>query len=139
MTHKSQRGVALIAAIFLVVVIGAAVTLLAVLSSRNSQQTTQSLLLVRAQLAANAGLEATIQSIVLNPTTGLCATAPAETTSTVSVPAYSDYLVTVTCQRVPYNRPSQEIFIYNLVGQAEFGSPNNADYVWAELTATIEL
>lgn len=131
MTFRKQRGVALIAAIFLVVVIGAAVTLLAVLSSRNAQQTTQSLLLLRAQMAASAGLEATIQSIV---STGAC-----PTSSNVSVPAYSDYNVEVTCQAVPYNRPSQEIDIFNLVSQAEFGSAESPDYVWAELISAVEL
>ncbi|MFT7291048.1 MAG: hypothetical protein ACI9D8_001504, partial [Reinekea sp.] len=51
MNRTAERGVALIAAIFLVVIIGAGVVLLSILSVRNSQQTTQNLLQIRAQLS----------------------------------------------------------------------------------------
>jgi type II secretory pathway component PulK len=133
---KKESGIALIAAIFLVVVIGAAFIVLASLTVRNTQQSTQNLLKARAQLAANAGLEATVQRIILNPTaTGWCN----NTATTVNVAAYSNFTVQVNCDRSDYNRPSQQIALYTLTATAEYGSSNDNDYVWTEISATIEL
>jgi len=134
MNLKKQKGVALIAAIFLVVVIGGAVVLLSVLSLRNSQQTTQNLLQFRAQAAANAALEFAVQSLV----EGIDCSNPALNGAT-NIPQFSDFTVTLSCASNNYNRPSQSITILNLSAIAQFGSPNAPDYVWTQIDATIEL
>lgn len=131
MSLRHQQGVALIAAIFLIVIISAAVTVLSVLASRNSQAVSQSLLQSRAQQAANAGLEFSIQSIV---NTGIC---PAITT--ITVPSYSDYVVEITCDSAQYNTSSDPVTLFTLESSAEFGNENNLDYVWAKTSATVEL
>jgi len=138
---QNQTGIALIAAIFLVVVIGAALVLLATLSIRGSQQTTQNLLQARSQMAANAGIEWMIQTLVINTATAPCAsvTSPPATTTTVVLPAYSGFSVVVRCDYTTFNRPSQRKTLYNLTATAEFGSVSDADYAWAEVEATIEL
>lgn len=133
---KKESGIALIAAIFLVVVIGVALIVLASLTVRNTQQSTQNLLKARAGLAASAGLEATVQRIILAPAaTGWCN----NTASAVTIPAYTDFTVQVSCVRNDYNRPSQQIALYTLTATAEYGSSNDNDYVWTEISATIEL
>lgn len=128
---KRESGIALIAAIFLVVVIGAALVILATLSVRNSQQTTQNLLQARAYLSASAALEYAVQTIV--------ETASCPTNGPVSVPSYSDFSVNLNCSSNAYNRPSQEITLFELTATAEFGTVDSADYVWTEQKATIEL
>lgn len=133
---KKQQGVALIAAIFLVVVIGAALVFLATLSLRNTQQTTQNLLQMRAQLAAQAGLDATVQRLVMAPGSAAWCNGAA---LTISVPVYAAYDVSVRCQQKTFNRPSQEIPIFELSATAEYGSNADPDYTWTEISATIGL
>lgn len=133
--RKQQQGIALIAAIFLVVIIGSALVLLATLSTRNSQQTTQSLLQIRAQIAAQAGLEYAVQRLVLAPTN----TAWCTGTQSVSIAVYSEFSVNLTCNSNIYNRPSQQITLYRLETTAEYGNQDSADYAWSKLEATVEL
>ena len=139
--NKHQSGIALIAAIFLVVVIGAALVLLATLSLRNSQQTTQNLLQTRSQLAANAGIEWIIQSLIVNGSAAPCAsvTAPPATATTLALAAYPSMTVIVSCDFTTFNRPSQLKTLYRITATAEFGTINEPDYAWAEVEATIEL
>lgn len=132
---RQQQGIALIAAIFLVVVIGAAVVLLASLSSRNAEQTTQSLLQMRAQLAAQAALEYGVQRLVNDPAN----TAWCTGNQAVSIPAYADFVVALSCSSNQYNRPSQLINLFLLTSTATFGNANANDYVWTQLEATVEL
>ena len=134
---KRQQGVALIAAIFLIVVIGAAVILLASLSTRNAQQTTQSLLKSRAEQAALAGIEASVQSLV-EDSSGTYSWCDG-TTAPITVPAYTDFNVLITCRIKRYHRPSQQITVVTLSSSAEYGSVSDADYVWTVTNATIEL
>jgi MSHA biogenesis protein MshP len=128
---SSQRGVALVAAIFLIVVIGLAVVVMSVLATRNTQQNTQSLLQMRAQSAAAAGLEYAAQNIV---TTSTCTNV-----SGLALNGLSGFSVDVSCVSNEYNRPSQKITLFRLRAIAEYGNVGNADYVWSELTSTVEL
>ena len=131
---KKQQGIALIAAIFLVVVIGAALALLATLSLRGSQQTTQNLLQARAQAAAQSAIEYGAQLLV----NGTSCTG-AELNTTMTLPAFANYIATLNCTQNIYNRPSQTISLFKLQVTVEYGTPNTADYVWTQTEATLEL
>lgn len=133
MNHRPQQGIALIAAIFLIVIIGAAVVLLSTLSSRNTQQNTQNLLQFRAQLAAQAAIEYGIQYLTQG---GSCS--DSDLNSTVIVTAYSGFTVDLTCTSNPYNRPSQQITISKLTATAQLGVAADPDYVWAQIITYIE-
>ncbi len=133
MTPSKQRGVALIAAIFLIVIVGAAVVLLAQLSLRNSQQTTQSLLHFRAEQAVNAAQEYAVQALVLGSDCGSIAS------SNIAIPDYSGFTVQLSCTTQTYNRPSQLVTLINITTTAEYGTKGKADYTWTELNSTIEL
>lgn len=136
MNHKPQQGVALVAVIFLIVVIGAALVVISRLSISSSAQVTQNLLQTRARQAASAGLEWATQSLVEQGATACTAN------TTVAVPAYSDYTVTVRCTEGVYNRPnpaSQRVFLYRLTAEASFGNMNDTNYVWTQRNATVEL
>lgn len=127
-----QRGVALVAVIFLIVVIGAALTVMARLSTQSNAQINQSLVQARARQAAGAGIEWAIQRLVEDASA--CASS-----TTVSIPAYSDYTVAVTCTSGGYNRPNQRITLYRLTAQAEVGTADSPEHGWARLEASIEL
>ncbi len=136
MKHKPQQGVALVAVIFLIVVIGAALVVISRLSVSSSIQVTQNLLQTRARQAAAAGLEWATQQLVEQGGPACSAN------TTVAVPAYSDYTVTVHCTEGVYNKPnpaSQRVFLYRLTAEAAFGSMNDANYVWTQRNATVEL
>jgi type II secretory pathway pseudopilin PulG len=132
---KKQQGVALIATIFLVVIIGALVVLLGTLSLRNTEQTTQSLLQIRAQQAVNSAQEYAVQSLI---ETDGASCASVLNNATLSIPEYSNYSVQLTCSSTDYNRPSQQITLYQLIATAEYGSVDDTDYVWTKLEATVE-
>jgi Tfp pilus assembly protein PilX len=130
-TNHKQNGVALMAAIFLVVVIGLAVVVMSVLATRNTQQNTQSLLQMRAQSAAAAGLEYAVQQLV---ETGTCSNI-----ASLTVPALTNFSVSLTCISSKHHRPPNQITLFELSAVAEYGSETEADYVWTELTSTVEL
>ncbi|TCS41647.1 hypothetical protein [Reinekea marinisedimentorum] len=135
-THpQRQQGIALIAAIFLVVIIGAAVVLLGTLSLRNTEQTTQSLLQMRAQQAVAAAQEYAVQSLIATDGSSCSTTLNG---STVNISEFSSYSIELSCTANDYNRPSQQITLYSLVATAEYGSIGDADYVWAELETSVE-
>ncbi|GGX45597.1 hypothetical protein [Saccharospirillum salsuginis] len=127
-----QSGVALVAAIFLIVVIGGAVTLLASLAVRNTAQSTQTLLSIRAQSAAQAGLEMAVQQLVESETCG-------SVTSTLTPAALPGFTVTINCNSADYGRPSQSFTLFSLTATASYGNPTDSDYVWTEINATVEL
>lgn len=136
MKRKPQQGVALVAVIFLIVIIGAALVVMSRLSISSSVQVTQSLLQTRARQAASAGLEWATQQLVEQGATAC------SSNTTVAVPAYSDYSVTVRCTEGEYNRPnppSQQVYLYRLTAEAAFGNMNDANYVWTQRNATVEL
>ena len=133
---KRQQGVALVAAIFIVVIIGAALLVMATLSVRTSEQTTQNLLQIRAQFAANAAIEERVQRLTEGNEAD-CSNGTASS-STISVPAYSEFTVTLDCLYSDYNRPAQQIRLFELSAVAEYSSPDNPDYVWAEVNASVE-
>lgn len=131
---SQQKGVTLVAVIFLIVVLGAAVTVLARLSAQSSAQTTQSLLQARAKQAAAAGIEWGVQTLVEG---GDCGTLESSG-SDLNVGAYPNVRVDLTCEaNGPYNR-NQQITLYRLAAQATYGEPDDADHVWAELNTTVE-
>lgn len=133
-SQHAQSGIALIAAIFLIVIIASALVILATLSVRNTEQTTQNLLKTRAQMAASAAGEFAVQSLIENSGSN-CATLNG---SVVSIPEYSNFNVSLSCSENDYNRPSQQITLFNLITVAEYGTVGDPDYVWTELEMTVE-
>ncbi|MFQ3232198.1 hypothetical protein [Reinekea sp.] len=128
---SSQRGVALVAAIFLIVVIGLAVVVMSVLATRNTQQNTQSLLQMRAQSASMAGLEYAAQQIVVSSS--------CTNEFDLALPALPGFSIDILCISNEHNRPSQTITLFEVRAITEYGNVGDPDYVWSELTSTIEL
>jgi len=137
MSRSAERGVALIAAIFLVVIIGAGVVLLSVLSVRNSQQTTQNLLQIRAHLSVDAALEFAVQSLEEGVT---CAVLNSSYADELLIEGYPGFTTTLTCEQNNYiGPPANTTGILTLVATSISGSAAGADYVWARSEAAVEL
>jgi len=137
MSRPAERGVALIAAIFLVVIIGAGVVLLSVLSVRNSQQTTQNLLQIRAQLSVDAVLEFAVQSLVEGVS---CVSLNNDYALSINIEGYPGFETRLTCVQSDYiGPPASTTSIRTLVADSEWGGSEDPDYVWARSEATIEL
>ena len=137
MSRPAQRGVALIAAIFLVVIIGAGVVLLSTLSIRSSQQNTQNLLRIRAQLSTAAALEYGVQRLVDGSN---CATLNLTNDIALTIEAYPGFVTKLYClQNVYIGPPANTITILTMGAISEWGNANENDYVWAQLETTIEL
>lgn len=134
---QHQSGVALIAAIFIVVIIGAAIVVLASLSIRNTQQTTQNLLQAKASQAAGAGIEATVQRLLRDSDGPHNWCDGSEVT--VAVPAYTDFDVAVRCSQNSYHRPSRPLRLFDLRASAAYGTSGSADHVWVQIDAAVEL
>lgn len=129
-----QQGIALIAAIFLMVVLGSAVILLSTLSLRNAEQTTQSLLQMRAQQAVAAAQEYAVQQLIKTDGAA-CASIDG---NSLSIDAFSEFNINIECTGYQYDGASQTIWLYNLYASAEYGSIDNPDYVWSELEFSVE-
>jgi len=139
MSRPAERGVALIAAIFLVVIIGAGVVLLSVLSVRNSQQTTQNLLQIRAQLSVDAVLEFAVQSLVEGVS---CVSLNDDYEDSINIEGYPGFDTRLTCEQRDYiGPPTRTTSIRTLVADSESqgGGSADPDYVWAQSVAAIEL
>lgn len=136
---KQQRGVALVAVIFLIVVIGAALVVLARLSTQSNAQITQSLLQARGKQAALAAAEFGIQRLVESGSPGTLCSGWSNTT--VSVPAYAAFTVQISCSQSTYqdNNPSAQFELYRLVSEAQYGNLGDPDYTWVRLESAIEL
>jgi hypothetical protein len=64
----------------------------------------------------------------------------ADLASPVNIASYPGFGIGLVCTSNDYNRVANKtISILSLVATAEWGSPADADYVWAESEAAIEL
>jgi len=119
---RGQHGMALIAALFLIVVL-AALGIFAVRIGGAQQQTVNlGLLGDRAVAAANAGIEYGANRALVQ---GICANA----TLNLNQAALTGFTVTVTCT------PAGGQF--NLVSSASRGAYGSPDFVWRRATRTV--
>lgn len=130
--ERSERGFALVAALFVMVVIAAVVVAMARLSANQHGSNSLAIQQVRAYQAARAGLEwgiarATAASCAANQTVSLAGSNLAE------------FSVQVGCTATPYVESGSNLTIYRLTATAQNGTPAaRPDYAYRQLTATVE-
>ncbi|MDO9365876.1 MAG: hypothetical protein Q7T58_06020 [Methylotenera sp.] len=124
--HKIQRGFAIIAAIFLLVVLAALGAFMVTFSNTQHLTSAQDVQGSRAYWAARAGLDWGIA--------GTTATCPASPT-TLSVNSFS---VVVTCELKTYPEASTTISIYNVTSVASTGSVGSLSFIERSVSASIE-
>lgn len=131
--ESSQRGFALVAAMFLIIVVALLVAAMSRLSSDQHGGNSLAIQQARAYQAARAGLEWGI-SHVLNA--GSCSS------SEVSMAGggLSEFTVSLTCSSTSYtDDDGSGLTIYRLTAQAQNGAPGSRpDYAFRRLTAVVE-
>lgn len=130
-----QRGVALVSAIFLIVVFAALGAYMVTLSG--VEQTTMSRALVNARTyyAARAGLEWGIHRATAPPTfgNGECA---ASTQFGLTGYGLDDVQITVECVS-NYYTPGMNTYVYLIASTARYGTAGTVDYAERKLEATV--
>ena len=131
--ESSQRGFALVAAMFLIIVVALLVAAMSRLASDQHGGNSLAIQQARAYQAARAGLEWGI-SHVLNA--GSCSS------SGVSMAGggLSEFTVSLTCSSTSYtDDDGSGLTIYRLTAQAQNGVPGSRpDYAFRRLTAVVE-
>ncbi len=131
--ESSQRGFALVAAMFLIIVVALLVAAMSRLASDQHGGNSLAIQQARAYQAARAGLEWGI-SHVLNA--GSCSS------SEVSMAGggLSEFTVSLTCSSTSYtDDDGSGLTIYRLTAQAQNGVPGSRpDYAFRRLTAVVE-
>jgi MSHA biogenesis protein MshP len=131
MTRKDPiSGMALISAVFLIVVILALAAVVLSLSTVQQDTGTKSLLTARVYYGAKAGLEWGIQQAIA---TGACAGATWGPGTNPMQGALASVSVTVTCTASAYAGGT----VYYLTSQATTGTIGNLNYAERHLEATV--
>ena len=124
---KAERGFTMVAVIFLIVVLGSALGFMLRMLAGSVAIRNADLLSARAEQAAWAGIDWGVYQVVENDS---CISSTA-----VSVTAYDEYSITVTCSAQNY---SGDISIYQLTAIAEYGTFAEPEYVWRKFEVSVE-
>jgi MSHA biogenesis protein MshP len=131
-----QRGFALVAAMFVMIII--ALVIVAMTRLAGNQHGTNSLAIqqVRAYQAARAGLDwAITQAAPLVGASSCVSSAPVNLAGS----NLSDFTVTVTCTANAYNENGTAVNIYRLTATAQNGLPGSRpDYAFRALNAAVQ-
>lgn len=129
-----QRGVALVGAIFVVVILGMLGLYMVTLSGVEHATTSQAVVASRVYYGAKAGLEWGIHQAI-GPTSAVCnASTPLATINGLDGVAVT---VTCTCTYTATACTSAANSVYYLTSTAEYGTYGNADYAKRVLEATV--
>ncbi|MCJ8311706.1 MAG: hypothetical protein HRU38_04420 [Saccharospirillaceae bacterium] len=134
---SAQKGMALIAVIFIMVVIGSSISMMMKFSNINQAGFDQSLQMTRADLAAKSALA---WGIYHAKNDNDCSNArlpdSGNPTDTMTLTAFTGFNMTVQCILNEYDGA---ISIMKITATAEYGSnPSSNDYVWRSISATVE-
>ncbi|MBI3570325.1 MAG: hypothetical protein HY082_04370 [Gammaproteobacteria bacterium] len=128
-----QRGVALIGAIFVVVILAMLGIYMVTLSGVEHATTSQAVIASRVYYGAKAGLEWGIHQ-AMGPTVSVCNAS----TPLAAINGLDGVAVTVTCAcTYPAACVSGATSVFYLTSKASYGTYGNADYAERKLEATI--
>lgn len=134
-----QQGVALVSAIFLIVVLAALGAYMLTLSGVEQTTVSRALISARTYHAARAGLEWGIHRAVAPPIvgTGECTDSPPSQFGLTGA-GLDDVQVTVECNVANYNPGGPaNYFVYTLTSTARYGAAGTADYAERRLQAAV--
>jgi len=134
MPGQGQRGVALVNAIFLIVVLAALGGYMLSLSGVEQSTTNRSLINARTLIAARAGLDWGIHRAVAPPTTGTGECSSTAQQFGLTGEGLSDIQVTVECTLTNY---SSQAYVYRIVSTAKHGSLGTVEYAERKLEAVL--
>ncbi len=134
-----QRGFALVAAIFIVVVLAMLGVMMVTLSGTQRATASAAVLGARAYHAARAGVEWGIFG-ALNNTVATCGNAPATPTTNnfnLSVNGLNGFTVTVVCGYTQHRELNNPYNVYVINATATFGAFGSDSYVLRTLRTTV--
>ena len=132
--RKCQRGFALPAAIFIVVVLGFLGVMMVTLGGMERATASTAAQAARAYQAAHAGIEWGVYHAV--PLSGASSCA-ASTPFTLSVSGLNGFAVTVQCAVTQHRERGNDINVYTITAIATSGVFGNSDYVARTLNVTV--
>ena len=129
--RRSQRGFAIVSAIFLLVVLSALGAFMVTFSTVQHTSSAQDVQGTRAYQAARAGIEWGAYQILRNTS---CA---ASTSLTPPAASLTGFGVKVQCVPTAYTEVANTITVYQLTSTASFGTAGSTNYVERQLSAAI--
>ncbi|MCB1749188.1 MAG: hypothetical protein H6977_04730 [Gammaproteobacteria bacterium] len=130
-----QRGVALVAAIFLIVVVALLAGFLVSMLSASRTASAYAAVEARARYAAQSGLDWAAHHVLSNPATADCSAFPASFTLTGG--GSGGFRVTVQCSRQAVTEGAVSYAVFDLEILAEFGTAGGDDYFRRVLDAAV--
>lgn len=141
---RPERGFALVAALFVLVIIAVVVATMSRLSVTQNSSLDLAVQQARAYQAARAGLEWGLHQLMLESNAGVC---PVGNVS-LAGGGLDDFSVSVACVKLPcatptcaqtYSEGTRAFNLYRLTATAANGSPDSrVDYAWRRLEVTVE-
>lgn len=142
---RPERGFALVAALFVIVVIALVIMMMSRLSVIQNASLDLGIQQARAYQAARAGLEWGLHQLLLESNTGDC---PVAANVSMADSGLAEFSVSLTCAKLPcttpicaqgYTEASRTFNLYRLTATASNGNPaERADYAWRRLEVTVE-
>lgn len=143
---RPERGFALVAALFVMVIIALVIMMMSRLSVTQNASLDLGIQQARAYQAARAGLEWGLHQLMLESNvTGAC---PASASVSMAGSGLSDFSVSLVCVKLPCSTASctqdytdglLPFNLYRLTATASNGGPDSrADYAWRQLEVTVE-
>lgn len=132
---KPSQGMALVAVVFLMVIMSGAVLMMSRLSDMQNAERTLEILSVRAQSAAQAGLEWAVWKI---DNAAACVTSPSSLS--LSEADLVGFTVSVTCTSTSYTEGLNTITTFSVTSAATYQDyDGGSEYVFRRVSAVIEL
>lgn len=133
-THRLERGSALIAALFLIIVLAALGTFALRLGADQQQTASLQLLQDRATAAANSGLDYWTYRIANDPVKPSCTAPLPPTLNPAGNPGLNGFTVFITCTRIA----SGAAWVYEITSEARSGAYGSPDFVRRQMTARVK-
>ncbi len=132
----TQRGVALVNAIFLIVALAALGGYMVNLSGVEQSTTNRALINARTLIAARAGLEWGIHRAIAPPTAG-AGECSSSATFGLTGNGLENIQVSVTCGTTTYGSGGSSVYIYQITSTARNSSSDSLDYAERKVEATL--
>jgi Tfp pilus assembly protein PilX len=141
MSRSRQRGVSLVAVLFMIVVLGAFAAFAVRLSAAGDQDLTTQLLSGRATFAARSGLEYAANRALMTPRTNTCALHATAALNGVPITltqgSLNGFVVTVQFNCTIHDVGGVSYEAFDLVSTATRGTYGNPDYVSRRVTRVV--
>lgn len=134
-----QRGFALVAAVFIVVVLALLGIMMVTIGGMQRATTSAAVQGARAYHAARAGVEWGIFQALNNrvPTCGAVASTPTTNNFNLGVAGLDDFAVSVVCSYTDHRERGDDFFVFVVTATATSGAFGEADHVSRRIQVTV--